>query len=316
MVYRDEDKLYLPVYRMNMIQKYMGIDDALPMLDKMGGKTWEKVREKVRKSVEKIAGELLKLYAERKIAKGHAFCRPDNYFQDFEAGFPYEETEDQLKTIEDVLEDMAKEEPMDRLVCGDVGYGKTEVALRAAFIAVNDSRQVAVLVPTTILAEQHFETFSARFKRYPVRVACLSRFRGAREQKSIIEELKSGAVDIVIGTHRLLSSDVHFRNLGILVVDEEQRFGVRHKEWLKRIRATVDVLTMTATPIPRTLYFSLTGARDMCTILTPPEDRMPVKTLLIKRDYRIIREAIVRELARDGQIFFLHNRIEIGRAHV
>ncbi len=308
-VYRDEDKLYLPVYRMNMIEKYMGIDDALPMLDKMGGKTWEKVREKVKKSVEKIAGELLKLYAERKIAKGHAFSRPDNYFQDFEAGFPYEETEDQLKTIEDVLEDMAKEEPMDRLVCGDVGYGKTEVALRAAFIAVNDSRQVAVLVPTTILAEQHFETFSTRFKHYPVRIACLNRFRSSKEQKDIIKGLKDGTIDIVIGTHRLIQKDVNFKNLGLIVIDEEHRFGVKHKEKLKKLRTNVDVLALTATPIPRTLHLSLSGVRDISLISTPPEDRFPIKTYICQFNKALISDAIRKELDRKGQIFFVHNNI-------
>ncbi len=307
--YRDADKLYLPVVRMNMIQKYLGVEGVAPVLDKMGGKSWDRVKKQVKQSVEKIAGELLKLYAGRKVAAGISFQGIDSYFQDFEASFSYEETPDQLRAIEDVLQDMQSPAPMDRLVCGDVGYGKTEVALRASFLAVNNSKQVAVLVPTTVLAEQHFETFSARFKRYPVRVACLSRFRSTREQKGIIEELKSGAVDIVIGTHRLLQKDIGFKDLGLIVLDEEQRFGVTHKEKLKKFRHNVDVLALTATPIPRTLHMSMMGVRDISIISTPPEHRQPIATFISEFDDTVVAEAIRKELERKGQIYFVHNNI-------
>jgi transcription-repair coupling factor (superfamily II helicase) len=307
--YRDADKLYLPVVRMNMIQKYLGVEGVAPVLDKMGGKSWDRVKKLVKQSVEKIAGELLKLYAGRKVAAGISFQGIDSYFQDFEASFSYEETPDQLRAIEDVLQDMQSAAPMDRLVCGDVGYGKTEVALRASFLAVNNSKQVAVLVPTTVLAEQHFETFSARFRRYPVRVACLSRFRSDREQKSIIEELKTGAVDIVIGTHRLLQKDIGFKDLGLIVLDEEQRFGVKHKEKLKKFRHNVDVLALTATPIPRTLHMSMMGVRDISIISTPPEHRQPIATFISEFDDTVVTEAIRKELERNGQIYFVHNNI-------
>ena len=307
--YRDADKLYLPVVRMNMVQKYLGVEGVAPVLDKMGGKSWDRVKKQVKQSVEKIAGELLNLYATRKVAPGIAFQGVDGYFQDFEASFSYEETPDQLRAIEDVIQDMQSPAPMDRLVCGDVGYGKTEVALRASFLAVNNGKQVAVLVPTTVLAEQHFETFSARFKRYPVRVACLSRFRGAREQKGIIEDMKSGAVDIVIGTHRLLQKDVGFKDLGLIVLDEEQRFGVKHKEKLKKFRQSVDVLALTATPIPRTLHMSMMGVRDISIISTPPEHRQPIATFISEFDDSVVAEAVRKELERKGQIYFVHNNI-------
>ncbi len=307
--YRDADKLYLPVVRMNMIQKYLGVEGVAPVLDKMGGKSWDRVKRQVKQSVEKIAGELLKLYANRKVAPGISFQGIDSYFQDFEATFSYEETPDQLRAIEDVLQDMQSSVPMDRLVCGDVGYGKTEVALRASFLAVNNSKQAAILVPTTVLAEQHFETFSARFKRYPVRVACLSRFRSAKEQKGILEELKAGTVDIVIGTHRLLQKDVGFKDLGLIVLDEEQRFGVKHKEKLKKFRQNVDVLALTATPIPRTLHMSMMGVRDISIISTPPEHRQPIATFISEFDDTVVTEAIRKELARKGQIYFVHNNI-------
>jgi len=307
--YRDADKLYLPVVRMNMIQKYLGVEGVAPVLDKMGGKSWDRVKKQVKESVEKIAGELLKLYASRKVAAGISFQGIDSYFQDFEASFAYEETPDQLRAIDDVLQDMQALAPMDRLVCGDVGYGKTEVALRASFLAVNNSKQVAILVPTTVLAEQHFETFSARFKRYPVRVACLSRFRSAKKQKNIIEDLKSGAVDIVIGTHRLLQKDVGFKDLGLIVLDEEQRFGVTHKEKLKKFKHNVDVLALTATPIPRTLHMSMMGVRDISIISTPPEHRQPIATFISEFDDTVVTEAIRKELERKGQIYFVHNNI-------
>ncbi|MEW5909228.1 MAG: transcription-repair coupling factor, partial [Thermodesulfobacteriota bacterium] len=307
--YKDEDKLYLPVDRMDMVRKYLGVEGIEPVLDKLGGKSWENIKERVRKSAEKIAGELLSLYAERKVREGHAFRPVDRYFQDFEAAFPYEETEDQLRVIHEVFEDMEKPTPMDRLICGDVGYGKTEVALRAAYMAVNDGKQVAVLVPTTVLAEQHYETFSKRFEKYPVTVSCLSRFRSEKEQRAILESLAAGKSDIVIGTHRLLQKDVEFKDLGLLIVDEEQRFGVKHKEKLKKVRKTVDVLVLTATPIPRTLHLSLTGVRDVSLISTPPEERHPIITYVSEMDDRIVADAVRKELKRNGQIFFVHNNI-------
>lgn len=309
-LYKDDDKLYLPVERMTQIQKYMGVDSVVPVLDKMGGKTWERVKSKVKRSAEKIAGELLKLYASRKVQKGHAFGSDDAYFQDFEDGFPYEETDDQHKAIEEVLADMRTPMPMDRLICGDVGYGKTEVALRAAFLAVSEARQAAILVPTTVLAEQHYATFSERFKRYPVNVACLNRFRPPAEQRKIVEGLKAGTVDIVIGTHRLFQKDVAFKSLGLLVLDEEQRFGVRHKEKIKKLRANVDVLTLTATPIPRTLHLSLLGIRDISVINTPPEQRRPIVTFMSEFDDSVIVDAVSKELGRGGQIYFVHNNIQ------
>jgi transcription-repair coupling factor (superfamily II helicase) len=308
-IYKDDDKLYLPVDRMSMIQKYMGVDGIEPTLDKMGGKSWQRVKARVKRSAEKIAGELLKLYAERRVKKGYAFSEVDSDIRDFEAGFPYEETEDQIKAINEVLNDMKKPMPMDRLVCGDVGYGKTEIALRASYLAVNDGKQVAILVPTTVLAEQHFATFSSRFERYPVNVACLSRFRSLREQKEIIKDLQAGKIDIVIGTHRLIQKDVVFKDMGLIVLDEEQRFGVRHKEKLKKIRSTVDVLALTATPIPRTLHMSLMGIRDISVISTPPEHRKSIITYISEFDNAVISEAIQKELDRKGQIFFVHNNI-------
>ena len=308
-VYKGGDKLYLPVDRMSVVQKYMGVDGVTPILDTLGGKSWERLKSKVKKSAEKIAGELLKLYARRKVDQGHAFSAPDSYVQDFESGFAYEETADQQKSIEEVLLDMQSPTPMDRLVCGDVGYGKTEVALRASFLAVNDGKQVAVLVPTTILAEQHYATFCSRFERYPVNIACLSRFRSPRIQRAILDDLKAGKVDIVIGTHRLLQKDVLFNDLGLIVLDEEQRFGVKHKEKLKRLRSTVDVLALTATPIPRTLHLSLVGVRDISIISTPPEYRKSIITYISEFDDAVIADAVRRELRRQGQIFFVHNNI-------
>ncbi|MEW6078919.1 MAG: transcription-repair coupling factor [Thermodesulfobacteriota bacterium] len=307
--YRDEDCLYLSVDRMDMARKYIGVDDAVPELDKMGGKSWQKAKAKARKEAEKIARELLELYARRKVNPGFSFSAADTYFEDFESRFPYEETEDQLKVIEEVLTDMESGKPMDRLVCGDVGFGKTEIAMRAAFKAVCDGKQVAVLVPTTVLAEQHRETFSTRFTDYPVRIACLNRFRSAAEQKQIVREISEGKIDIVIGTHRLLSNDVVFRDIGLVVLDEEQRFGVKHKEKLKTMRNTVDVLSLTATPIPRTLHMSLIGVRDISVIKTPPEDRLAVKTYVSEFDDGIIKAAVRRELKRGGQIYFVHNNI-------
>ncbi|MFZ0133207.1 MAG: transcription-repair coupling factor [Desulfobacterales bacterium] len=309
MAYRDEDKLYLPVDRMNMVQKYLGVDGVAPVLDKMGGRSWARVKARVKKSAEKMAGELLKLYAARRVSKGVAFERFEDELREFEAGFTFEETADQLKAINDVLEDMADPVPMDRLICGDVGYGKTEVALRASFVAVYNGKQVAVLVPTTVLAEQHFATFTDRFGPFPVRIAGLSRFRSPREQREILQDLKAGKIDIVIGTHRLLSKDVAFKDLGLLVLDEEQRFGVKHKEKLKALRRNVDVLTLTATPIPRTLHMSLLGTRDISLISTPPEYRQAIMTYISAFDDVVVTEAIRKELQRNGQIFFIHNNI-------
>ena len=308
-VYQDSDRLYLPVDRMNMISKYMGVEGVLPVLDKMGGKSWDLIKKKVKKSVVKIAGELLKLYSKRKAEKGYAFVNEDS-LTDFEAGFPYEETRDQLNAIDDVLNDMEQPTAMDRLVCGDVGYGKTEVALRASFKTICSGKQVAVLVPTTVLAEQHFVTFTERFKSYPVVVECLSRFRSTKKQREIIEKLKSGTIDIVIGTHRLVQKDVGFKDLGLFILDEEQRFGVRHKEKLKNLRSTIDVLALTATPIPRTLQLSMVGVRDISVISTPPEHRHEIITYMCKFDNAVVAEAIKKELKRNGQIFFIHNNID------
>ncbi|MBF0376862.1 MAG: transcription-repair coupling factor [Desulfamplus sp.] len=308
--YKDDDRLYLPVDRMEMVEKYIGVDGYTPILDKIGGKTWGKATEKAKKEVEKMAGELLNLYAQRRVENGHAFSPSDSFYDEFQASFPYDETPDQLKAIDDVLSDMESETPMDRLVCGDVGYGKTEVAIRAAFKAVNDGKQVAIVVPTTILAEQHLHTFKERFKGWAVTVEALSRFRTTKEQRQILSGLESGKIDIVIGTHRLLQKDVAFKALGLLVIDEEQRFGVKHKEALKSKRTTVDVLALTATPIPRTLHLSLTGMRDISVISTPPEDRQAIVSYISEYSDAVVADAIKKELARGGQIFFIHNEIE------
>ncbi len=307
--YKDGDKLYLPVDRMGMIQKYMGVDGIAPVLDKLGGKSWERVKLRVKHSAEKIAGELLQLYAARQVEKGLEFFVPERSFREFEAAFPYEETVDQAKAIGDVLGDMEQSRPMDRLVCGDVGYGKTEVALRASFVAVNNGKQVAVLVPTTVLAEQHFGTFRQRFERHPIIVESLNRFRSPAEQREIVERLKDGKIDIIVGTHRLLSRDVVFKDMGLLILDEEQRFGVKHKEKLKKLRRNVDVLALTATPIPRTLHLSLMGIRDISLISTPPEQRHPIVTYVTEYNDITVKEAIRKELKRNGQIFFVHNHV-------
>lgn len=307
--YRGGDRLYLPVDRMGLIQKYMGVEGVSPVLDKMGGKSWEKVKARVKRSAERIAGELLKLYATRKVHTGFTFHSVDEYLSEFEGAFPYEETPDQLKAIEDVQRDMASPVPMDRLICGDVGYGKTEVALRAAFLAVFNGKQVAVLVPTTVLAEQHYDTFRERFKRFGVQVERLSRFRSRSEQKAVLERMASGAVDIVVGTHRLFQKDVRFKDLGLFIIDEEQRFGVRHKEKLKKLRRSVDVLTLTATPIPRTLHLSLAGIRDISVISTPPEYRRSIITYISEYHDGLVKEAIQREMERGGQVYFVHNHV-------
>ena len=316
-VYQDGDKLYVPVDKLGKVQKYMGMEGQEPKVDKLGGKSWAKAKTKARESAEKMAEELLELYAVRQVKEGHCFTPPDRYFQEFETTFAFEETPDQARAIEDVLDDMTSKRPMDRLICGDVGYGKTEVAIRAAFKAVMDGKQVAMLVPTTVLAEQHYENFQERFAGFPVGVAALSRFKSASQQKAVIEEIRKGRVDIVIGTHRLLQEDVVFKDLGLLIIDEEHRFGVGHKEKLKRLRASVDVLTLTATPIPRTLHMALAGIRDLSTIETPPEDRRSIETYVTGYDELTIREALYRELNRNGQVFFVHNHVQtIGQMAV
>jgi transcription-repair coupling factor (superfamily II helicase) len=308
--YAGEDRLYVPVDRIEKVQKYVGSEGHIPRLDKMGGGAWEKAKVKARAAVEELARDLLKIYALREMAEGFRYAPPDRLFREFEAAFPYEETPDQLAAIGDVLGDMESERPMDRLICGDVGYGKTEVAIRAAFKAALDGRQVAVLVPTTVLARQHGETFAERFKGTPVEVEMVSRFRSAAEQKRILERAATGKIDVLIGTHRLLQRDVRFKNLGLVIIDEEQRFGVTHKERLKKLRAEVDVLTLTATPIPRTLHMSLMGLRDLSVIDTPPVDRLAIRTYVTRFDEELIREAIRRELRRGGQVFFVHNRVQ------
>jgi len=309
MEYARGDKLFVPVDKLNLIQRYVGGGDTPPPLDVLGSAAWAGKKEKFREDVAKMARELLELYATRKAIKGHAYEMNTEGLDAFEADFPFRETPDQAKAIMDIYRDMAAETPMDRLVCGDVGFGKTEVAMRAAFKAVMGGKQVAVLVPTTVLAEQHFVNFTERFSPYPVRVELLSRFRDRREQREIISEIASGRVDIAIGTHRLLQKDVKFRDLGLLVVDEEHRFGVAHKELLKRLSAAVDVLTLSATPIPRTLQMSMSGLRDLSLITTPPRARRPVVTKVVRFRESVIREGIERELARGGQVFFVHNRV-------
>jgi transcription-repair coupling factor (superfamily II helicase) len=309
MEYQGGDKLYLPAYRLNLVHKYVGSGEDGPRVDRLGGTSWEKAKQRVKHSLRELAEELVKLYAARTVVQGYAFSPVDELFKEFEASFEYEETTDQMQAIEDVQGDMDKEKPMDRLVCGDVGFGKTEVALRAAFRSMMDGKQVAVLVPTTVLAQQHFQTFSRRFTPYPFRVEMLSRFRSRAEQKQTLEDLAKGKVDVVIGTHRLLQRDVAFKDLGLLVIDEEHRFGVRHKERLKHMRSNVDALTLTATPIPRTLQMSLGGIRDLSVIETPPEERLAIRTYVTEFDEEVIRDAIRRELRRGGQIFFVHNRV-------
>lgn len=312
--YAGADKLYLPVDRLGLVQRYVGPEGSEPGLDKLGGSGWEKAKGKAQKALEEIAAELLEIYAKRQMSEGFSFSPPDELFREFEAAFAWEETPDQLAAIQDVLADMQNPKPMDRLICGDVGYGKTEVALRGAVKAALDGKQVGVLVPTTILAQQHYETFHERLKEYPITVEVLSRFRTTKEQKDILERLKKGTIDIVIGTHRLLQKDVTFKDLGLLIVDEEQRFGVKDKERLKTFRAMVDVMTLSATPIPRTLHLSMMGIRDLSIIDTPPVDRLAVKTLVGRFSEDLIREAVMRELRRGGQVFFVHNRVQsIGK---
>ncbi len=308
--YAQGDQLYVPVHQADRLARYVGAGENAPSLHRLGTADWEQVKARARRAVAEIADELLELYAAREVVEGHAFSPDATWQQELEASFPYVETEDQLVAIESVKHDMESPRPMDRLICGDVGYGKTEVALRAAFKAVMDGKQVAILVPTTVLAQQHFTNFSRRLAAFPVTVAMLSRFQTPAQQDRVLSGLANGSVDLVIGTHRLLSNDVAIKDLGLLIVDEEQRFGVSHKEKIKQLRTEVDVLTLTATPIPRTLHMSLTGVRDLSTIDTPPEERLPIKTFVGDFDEALVRQAILREIDRNGQIYFVHNRVQ------
>jgi transcription-repair coupling factor (superfamily II helicase) len=303
-------RLYVPLTRLDLIQKYRSSEGAKPVLSHLGTASWAKTKARVRKAMKDMADELLKLYAERKMAQGHAFPAGNEWVREFEDAFEFNETEDQAQAIKDVVHDMESQQPMDRLLCGDVGYGKTEVAMRAAFKAVSDNKQVAVLAPTTVLAFQHYETFKQRFAAFPVTIEMISRFRTAKQQKEILQKVEAGKIDILIGTHRILSKDIKFTDLGLLVVDEEQRFGVRHKERIKQMRKQVDVLTMSATPIPRTLHMSLVGLRDMSVIETPPKDRMAIQTVVASWDEKLIQSALEQELERGGQVYFVHNRVE------
>ncbi len=308
--YKDDDILYIPTDQLDNIRKYIGNGDATPKINKLGTKDFSKTKAKVKASLKDIAKGLIELYAKRKQQKGYKFS-PDTVWQkDFEDAFPYEETEDQLRCIEEVKKDMESELPMDRLLCGDVGYGKTEVAIRAAFKATMDGKQVAYLVPTTVLSEQQFNEFRNRMKDFPVKVNVLNRFKSVKEKNEILKELKTGELDIIIGTHRILQKDMQFKDLGLLIIDEEQRFGVKHKEAIKKLKSNVDVLTMTATPIPRTLHMSIVGIRDMSVIYEPPKNRIPIQTYVLEYDEEVIREGILKEIERQGQVFYLFNRVE------
>ncbi len=306
--YKNDDILYVPTNQMDTVRKYIG-ESVAPKINKLGGKEWEQTKEKVKNNLREVARDLIELYARREKQKGFAFSKDTTWQKEFEDKFPYQETEDQLQCIEEVKKDMESERPMDRLLCGDVGYGKTEVALRAAFKAVMDQKQVAYLAPTTILAEQQYGEFVKRMKDYPINIAVLNRFRTTKEQREIVRKLKLGEIDIVIGTHRLLSKDVGFNDLGLLIVDEEHRFGVRAKEKIKQLKTNIDVLTMTATPIPRTMHMSIVGVRDMSVIYEPPQNRKPIQTYVLEYDEEVIKEAITRELERGGQVFYLFNNV-------
>ena len=308
-VYQKDAKLFIPVTQLNLLQKYVSSEGKTPRVNKLGGTDWAKTKRKVETRVEDIADELIELYAARDQEKGYAFSKDDAYQKEFEDDFPYTETEDQLRSVKEIKKDMEQEKPMDRLLVGDVGYGKTEVAIRAIFKAVQDGKQSAFLVPTTVLAQQHYETLMDRFEGFPVEVGLLSRFRTKKQQTETLERLRKGQVDVLIGTHRILSKDVEFQDLGLLIVDEEQRFGVKHKERLKQLKEQVDVLTLTATPIPRTLHMSMLGVRDLSVIETPPANRYPVQTYVMELNFGAVREAIEREVGRNGQVFYLHNRV-------
>ena len=308
--YKDKGQLFIPVTQLNLVQKYVASEGKKPAINKLGGKEWQKTKNRVAAKIEDIADDLIELYAAREAEKGYAFAQDDALQQEFESEFPYPETVDQLRSVKEIKRDMERPRPMDRLLVGDVGFGKTEVALRAAFKAITNGKQVALLVPTTILAQQHFETMRERFADFPVNVGMLSRFATASQVKETLAGLEDGSVDIVVGTHRLLSKDVHYKDLGLLIIDEEQRFGVKHKERIKQMRQNVDVLTLTATPIPRTLNMSMLGVRDLSVIETPPTNRYPIQTFVMEQNALATRSAIKRELDRGGQVFYLHNRVE------
>jgi transcription-repair coupling factor (superfamily II helicase) len=302
--------LYVPIDQLELIQPYIGMDDKKPKLSSLGGNEWEKAKQKTQQSVKQLAFDLVKLYAEREAQKGYKYAEDTQWQKEFEEAFPYEETPDQLQAIAEIKSDMESDKVMDRLLCGDVGYGKTEVAIRAAFKAVMDGKQVAILAPTTVLVQQHLKTISQRFDRFPVTVDSISRFKNATEQKATIRNIKAGNIDILIGTHRVLGKDIVFKDLGLLIVDEEQRFGVNHKETIKRMKNSVDVLTLSATPIPRTLHMSLVGIRDISTIQTPPQERIPVQTYVTEYSDALLRDVMLRELGRGGQVYFLYNRVK------
>ena len=308
-LYRDDAKLFIPVSQLDRVQKYVSAEGKTPRVNKLGGSEWQKTKNRVAAKIEDIADELVELYAQRSLAKGHAFPKDDSLQREFEAAFPYTETQDQLRSAKEIKLDMEKKRPMDRLLIGDVGYGKTEVALRAAFKAVDDGKQVAFLAPTTVLVQQHYDTMLKRFENFPVEIGMLSRFNSPKQTKETLAKLKDGRLDIIVGTHRLLSKDVKFADLGLLIIDEEQRFGVKHKERLKELKASVDVLTLTATPIPRTLNMSMLGVRDLSVIETAPMNRYPIQTYVMEQNYTVIADGIKRELARKGQVFYLHNRV-------
>ena len=308
--YKNDDMLYIPTNDLDNIRKYIGEGEAVPKINRLGSKEWENTKLRVKKNLQEVAKDLIQLYAKRQKIKGFAFSKDTPWQKEFEESFPYEETDDQLRSIEETKKDMEQDKPMDRLLCGDVGYGKTEVAIRAAFKAVMDQKQVAYLVPTTILANQQFETFKSRMENFAIRVELLNRFRTKKQQEEVVKKLKLGEIDVVIGTHRILSSDVEFKDLGLLIIDEEHRFGVKDKEKIKKYKTSVDVLTMTATPIPRTLHMSIVGVRDMSVIYEPPQNRRPVQTYVLEYDKEIIKEAITKELERDGQVFYLYNKVE------
>lgn len=308
--YAGEDSLYIPVDQLGMLQKYVGGDGITPKLNRLSGSEWKQTKARARKAIDDMADELIRISAARMNEKGYAFSSDTVWQREFEESFPYTETDDQIRCVDEIKKDMEKESPMDRLLCGDVGFGKTEVAARALFKCVADGKQAAVLVPTTLLANQHYYTLKDRFEKFPFKVEMLSRFRNSAQQKHIAEGLEKGTIDLIIGTHRLLSQDIKFNDLGLLVIDEEQRFGVKHKEKLKQLKTNVDVLTLSATPIPRTLHMSLSGVKDMSVIEEPPEERYPVQTYVMEQDNFIIRDAIEKELARGGQVYVLYNRVE------
>ena len=308
--YKNDDVLYVPTDSLDNVRKYVGGGEVAPKLNRLGSKEWNTTKAKVKKNLEVIAKDLVELYAKRQRIQGFSFSKDSPWQMQFEESFPYQETDDQLRCIEEVKKDMEKPVPMDRLLCGDVGYGKTEVAIRAAFKAVMDQKQVAYLVPTTVLANQQYEEFNNRMSEYAIKVELLNRFRTKKEQEEVVKKLKLGEVDVVIGTHRILSQDVEFKDLGLLIIDEEQRFGVKDKEKIKKLKNSVDVLTMTATPIPRTLHMSILGVRDMSVIYEPPQNRRPVQTYVLEYDEEVIREAITKELERGGQVFYLFNNVE------